>query len=229
MAVITIAREMGSLGDELGEDLAKALGYELLNKEIVRRVATKTGSLPEDVEQYDERADSAVVRFLTRVFAAHPEMAAYYSTFAHVEPTYAYGVTEPYVFYEAPAGTTKPVDPGKVVKQFEEIIREMAAGGNVVIIGRGSQVILKGQPNTYHLRTVAPVEWRLANVMKRNPDLSRQDTEELINRNDRWRERYLSVNYGARWADPMLYHMVVPMDKWEMGRLVEVLKGLAAN
>jgi len=225
MAVITIAREMGSTGDKLGRELADRLGYEFLDKEIIRQVANKIGSPEEEVEQYDEKADSRLVRFLTEVFVAHPDMQSYYSTFAHVEPSYAYGVAEPYVFYEPPRGG-KPVDPKTIVKHFEEIIREVAAKGNVVIIGRASQCILRELPGALHLRTVAPLEWRTQNVMRDNPDLSRQDTEDLVRRNDRWRDHYISLNYGCKWADPLLYHMVLSMDKWDLPRAVAMLKTL---
>jgi cytidylate kinase len=225
MAVITIAREMGSTGDKFGREIADAFGYEFLDKEIIRQVANKIGSPEEEVEQYDEKADSWLVRFLTEVFVAHPDMQSYYSTFAHVEPSYAYGVAEPYVFYEPPTGG-KPVDPKTIVKHFEEIIREVAAKGNVVIIGRASQCILQDLPGALHVRTVAPLEWRTQNVMRDNPDLSRQDAEDLIRRNDRWRDRYISVNYGCKWADPLLYHMVISMDKWELPKAVGMLKTL---
>jgi len=226
MAVITIAREMGSEGDRLGRELAQALGYEFLDKEIIRKVANRIGSPPEEVERYDEKADSWLLRFLSQVFVTHPDMASYYSTFAHVEPTYAYGVAEPYLFYEPPVGAAKPVDPTKVVKHFEQIIRDVAAKGNVVIIGRASQRVLKDLPGAIHIRTVARFEWRVNAVTRDNPALSRQDAEELIRRNDRWRERYISVNYGVSWADPFLYHMVISVDKWDWGQLVRVLKSL---
>jgi len=63
----------------------------------------------------------------------------------------------------------------------------------------------------------------LKHVMSANPDLSRQDAEDLIRRNDKWRERYLSVNYSARWADPSLYHLIVSVDKWDWPKLVDTL------
>jgi len=223
MAVITIAREMGSEGDKLGLELAEALGYEFLDKEIIRKVAAEIGSSPEEVELYDEKADSWLVRFLTQVFVAHPDVAAYYSTFANVEPTYAYGVTEPAIFYETPKGAAKPVDPGTIVKHFEEIIRQVAAKGDVVIVGRGSQVVLRDLPHTLHLRTVAPFDWRVDNVIRDNPDLSNSEAADLVARNDRWRARYVSVNYNQAWNDPLLYHAVISVDKWDWGRLVGAL------
>jgi cytidylate kinase len=224
MAVITIAREMGSEGDQLGMEVAKALGYEVLNKEIIKKVAEMTGASAQEVEHYDERADNWLARFLTQVFAAHPEMAAYYSTFAYVEPNYIYGVAEPYVFYQAPPGQAKPLDPKKVVEHVEKIIREVADKGNVVIIGRASQCILSGRADAIHLRTVGPLEWRVANVLRDNADITREQAEETIRQNDKWRERYLSVNYGADWRDPLLYHAVLSMQKCERGKLIEFVK-----
>ncbi len=224
MAVITIAREMGSDGDVLGQKLASALGYAFLNKEIIRQVADRIGASAQEVEHYDEKSDNWLMRFLSQVFMAHPDMAAYYSTFAYVEPNYIYGVSEPYVFYQMPPGQARGVDPEKIVDNFESIIREVADKGNVVIMGRASQCVLKGREDTVHLRTVGPLEWRVANVRRDNPGLSAEDAEDLIKRNDRWRERYLSVNYDADWRDPLLYHAILSMDRWDMKRLVEFVK-----
>ena len=224
MAVITIAREMGSEGDQLGIELAQALGYEILNKEIIRKVAERTGASTQEVENYDERADNWLVRFLTQVFASHPDMAAYYSTFTYAEPNFTYGVAEPYIFYQAPPGQGKPLDPKKVVEHVERIIREVADKGNVVIIGRASQCVLGDRADAIHLRTVGPLEWRVGNVLRDNPDLTRDEAEEIVKQNDRWRERYLAVNYDADWRDPLLYHSVISMQRWQRARLIEFVK-----
>lgn len=224
MAVITIAREMGSDGDRLGLDLAEALGYAFLSKEIIHKVADRVGTSTEEIEHYDEKADSWLVRFLSQMFMSHPDTAAYYSSFAYVEPNYVYGVTEPYVYYQAPPGAAKGIDPEKILKNFEIIIREVAEKGNVVIIGRASQCILKDMPGAVHLRTVAPLEWRIRNVTNDNPDLSAEEATDIIDRNDRWRERYLWVNYHEDWRNPLLYHAIVSMDKWERGKLVDFVK-----
>jgi hypothetical protein len=224
MAVITIAREMGSDGDQLGIDLAETLGYALLSKEIIHKVADRLGTSEDMVEDYDEKADNWLVRFLSQVFASRPDMAAYYSTSAYVEPNYIYGVAEPYVYYQMPPGQAKGVDPEKILENFETIIREVAAKGNVVIIGRASQCILKDASGAVHLRTVAPLEWRVKNVMRDNRDLGLEDAENLIDRNDRWRERYLSVNYHEDWRNPLLYHAVISMEKWDRKKLVDFVK-----
>ena len=133
-------------------------------------------------------------------------------------------MAEPYIFYQAPPKDGRVVDPKKIVQHFESIIREVAAKGNVVILGRASQCVLAKNPDAFHIRTVAPLEWRIRSAMKDNPEFAEGKAREAIERNDRWRERYLSVNYSADWRSPYLYHATFSMDRWERTRLVAAIK-----
>ncbi len=188
MAVITISRETGSEGDKVGRELAESLGYLFLDKEIIRQVAEKIGASPEAVERYDEKAEGRLMRFLSSIFRSHPEMVPYYGTFPQSEPAFAYGVSVPYLYYETPeGGGMVPPDPEKLVKHFEDIIKKCAREGNAVIVGRGSQCILKDVPEVVHIRTVGPLEWRVQNILRDNPDLEEDDARALIDRNDCWR------------------------------------------
>ena len=45
--------------------------------------------------------------------------------------------------------------------QVERIIRELADAGEVVIVGRGGQVVLRGRPDVWHVRVIAPPEARV--------------------------------------------------------------------
>lgn len=224
MAVFTISRETGSEGDKLGMELAEALGYEFFDKEIIRHLAQKIGTSPEEIERYDEKAEGRLVRFLTRLFRNQPDVMPYYGTFPHSEPAFSYGVSVPYLYYETPpeAGNV-PLSPEKLVEHFEIAITDLAEDGNVVLVGRGSQCILKDTPGVIHLRTVAPFDWRVANFMKANPDLPEDDARDLVERNDTWRKNYICAHYDADWNDPELYHCVLAMDKWNRPKLVSTL------
>lgn len=224
MAVITISRETGSEGDKLGMELADALGYAFVDKEIIRQVAEKIGASPEQVERYDEKAEGPLARFLSKLFRSHPEVVPYYGTFPQSEPAFAYGVSVPYLYYEAPGEEFKAVNPDEIVKHFETMIREMAAAGNVIIVGRASQCILESFPSAVHIRTVAPLQWRVEKLMAANPDVSDEDARDLVERNDSWRKNYICANYHADWDDPELYHLTVSMDRWDRVKLVSVLK-----
>jgi len=230
MAVFTISRETGSEGDKLGMDLARSLGYIFLDKEIIRQVAEKVGTSPEAIERFDEKAEGRLVRFLTRLFRSHPEVVPYYGTFPQSEPAFAYGVSVPYLYYEMPGeGPKAPPAPEKVVEHFESIIKKCAEDGNAVIVGRASQIILQDTPGVYHIRTVAPLEWRIANFRKDNPDLDEEDAADLVERNDCWRRNYICAYYDRDWRDESLYHAVISMDKWDRGELAGMLRSLAES
>lgn len=227
MAVFTISRETGSEGDKLGMELAEALGHEFVDKEIIRQVAEEIGTSPEAIERYDEKAEGRLVRFLTNLFRSNPEMVPYYGAFPQSEPAFAYGVSVPYLYYEPSGARGKPLDPDRIVEHFEAIIREMAEEGNAVIVGRGSQCILKDTPGVIHLRTVAPLQWRVNNILKDNPDLDEDEARDFIERNDCWRKNYIRAHYEVDWSDCSAYHLVISMDRWDRGELVAALKAMA--
>lgn len=55
MAIVTISRQIGSLGDEIAKALADKLGYEYMEKSKISEVLTKLGFSVSDVEIYDEK------------------------------------------------------------------------------------------------------------------------------------------------------------------------------
>ena len=58
MAIVTISRQIGSLGDEIAKALADKLGYEYMEKSKISEVLTKLGFSVSDVEIYDEKKPS---------------------------------------------------------------------------------------------------------------------------------------------------------------------------
>ena len=58
--VITIAREFGAGGGEIGRKVAKELGIQFYDKDIILRTALANPKLdPEDVRRWDERVPSS--------------------------------------------------------------------------------------------------------------------------------------------------------------------------
>ncbi len=57
MAVITVARQIGSLGDLIAEKLAEALEYDYVDNRLVEEIASITDTTPEEVEAFDEKGD----------------------------------------------------------------------------------------------------------------------------------------------------------------------------
>ncbi len=72
MQAITISREYGSGGGEIAARLATRLGWQLIDHEVVVRVAEELGVSEAEAEEYDERTESIVSRILTSLQAIPP-------------------------------------------------------------------------------------------------------------------------------------------------------------
>ena len=92
--------------------------------------------------------------------------------------------------------------------QVERIIRELADEGNVVIVGRGGQIVLRARPDVLHVRVVAPFELRL-NWLQQERGLGREAAAACLEASSRARARYIRRSYHVNVEDPSLYHLVV--------------------
>jgi cytidylate kinase len=91
---------------------------------------------------------------------------------------------------------------------MEEVIRELARDGNVIIIGRAGQAILRGCPHVLHVRVIAPAQLRAERIAKQH-DLSISGAMAQIEASDRTRRLYLKRFYNVRWDDPELYDLII--------------------
>ena len=96
----------------------------------------------------------------------------------------------------------------KLVEQSSETILRLASLGNVILIGRGANVVTARLPNVLHVRLVAPLELRVARMQKLR-GLTRKAALGLVRREDRGRVRYVKQYFGADTEDPLLYHLTL--------------------
>lgn len=80
--------------------------------------------------------------------------------------------------------------------------------GNVVIVGRGGQAILKGLPGVLHVRVQAPLDTRFGHIAYTKNIHLLGLRKEIVER-DQAAADYLRRFYDIDWADPMLYDMVI--------------------
>lgn len=93
-------------------------------------------------------------------------------------------------------------------KAVGEVMQELAAEGNVVIVGRGGQVILRDHPDALHVRVIAPVALRAARISERR-HVSRRAALAQVKASDASHQDYLSRFYRVEWDEPELYDLVV--------------------
>jgi cytidylate kinase len=102
------------------------------------------------------------------------------------------------------------------------VIRGLAHEGNVLILGRGGQVLLKNHPGALHIQTVAPRTYRVQVVAARY-GLDARDAQNRVRASDRARSDYLRRYHDADWLDPTLYHLVINSGRVPVATAAELI------
>lgn len=99
-----------------------------------------------------------------------------------------------------------------LLRQTTETILHLAELGNVILVGRASNVITRQLKNVFHVRLVAPLEARLEQVLK-TTDMNRDSALSFIKKEDAGRTRYLKRYFKADLDDPLLYDLVLNTER----------------
>ena len=181
--LITISRQYGAGGSIVATKVAEALGWSVIDNELVDEVARRIGKPAEEVAELEERAPSFGER-LARALVASPEV--------------------PLVIPD----TIENLDEPSLVKITEKVVAEAANQDRVVLVGRAAVAVLARVPGALHTRVVAPKPFRIRVLMSRlNTD--EKGAEKAINEIDARRGRYHKEYYQRDWSDPANYHMVL--------------------
>ena len=216
MPVITVARLYGAGGDSVGKMVAARLKADFLGPELIDEVAHRLELPKEEVAAADEQPGSFLSRLLVALAAASPEQGA-----TSESPAY----TPPY--------TDPQSDPRRAVLEYtQQVIREAARSGNVVIVGRGGAYILADLPGALHIFLRASEKERVKAVMERD-NLSEDEAKKKTKQVDENRRAYIRQVYGHTWDLPGHYDLVLDTGRLGYEATVEAilaaLKGRAAS
>ena len=184
MAVITIARELGSEGDKIAELLCQELGCRRVDKEILAQIAEDAGVDVETVLAKERRPAS-------RPKLVSAEMTALYRK-------------DPSAF------RNKSVLDDQTYQQLlQQTMEQFAQAGNAVIVGRGGQMVLRDWPAALHVRLYAPIEARVQCLVERL-NISAQEAERRLTRSDEQKREYIrQMHQYADWASLKHYHVII--------------------
>lgn len=199
MRAITISREYGSGGGEIATRLAHKLGWRLVDHEVVVRVAKELGVSEADAAEHDERTESLFSRILTSMQSIQP-------------PVYVEASTAPFLL----------TNENDYRNALNKVVTAAVVSGNVVIVGRGSQVLLAQRRDVLHVRIVASLEGRIQYVMSRE-GLAQDAARSRIQAKDRDRARYLQAEYQRDPADAHLYDLVVNTNVIDLDSAVDLI------
>jgi len=237
--VITISRELGSRGSYIATAVAKTLGLRYIDREILDRAAELSGYPDaEMIQQLEEQ--ERVPGVLAKVVNALNTLPLIPSIpSATLREGYFYdeqmaalmvqdGLTRDQAFVRVLETARRMEASATYAKLVHQVIGEYAEKGNVIIVGRGAQIVLRDFPGALHVRLHAPLEVRILHLMERL-GLERKEAERQIHQSDKERQRYLKHFYNAAWDDPVLYHLTINTGKIAADWATQVICDLAKH
>jgi Cytidylate kinase-like family len=198
MALVTISAAYGALGGEVGHKLAERLDVPFLDRAIPVEVAERLAVPLEEAETLDEAPGSLIERLLG----------------SFIQMGGLYGATM------APLGGVP--DEATFRKATEDIIRQHAASGDGVILGRAGMLVLADHPHVVRVRLGGPREARIEQAM-RDHDLTREQAERQARENDGVREAWIQRFYGRDVKDPSLYDLVINATRFDADACVALI------
>ncbi|RKX28514.1 MAG: hypothetical protein DRP71_17270 [Verrucomicrobia bacterium] len=93
-----------------------------------------------------------------------------------------------------------------------ETVLKLALLGQVILVGRGTNLMTASMPGVLHVRLIGSVEKRVAHVA-RYYDLAEDEARKLIRKKDAAGRRFVRQHFGYKNADPMIYDLVINTDR----------------
>lgn len=208
MPVVTISSQRGAGAREVGQGVAERLQLDYVDHQVLIESAQILGVTVNRVAARDEKIESLRQRlghFLERAL----ERSAGGGT---GDPFIGAGTLEMMLSQTYQDVTDEDgavrVDDNAYLETITRVITDVADRGSVVIVGRGSQMILQGWPNTVHLQLVADLPLRVAR-MRQWESLNEEEARRRIKDFDRSRARFHKRFWKIDVLDPQLYDAVL--------------------
>jgi cytidylate kinase len=190
--IVTIGRQFGAGGLEIGRKLAEALGVPFYDRELLAHAAKASGLSENLFAQHDEKPAEAFV------------LASWGAPFHSAEPSIGQQVC---------------------LAQFQAI-RDIAAKGGCVIVGRAADFVLDGRPHLVRVFLHAALEVRVARVRARQ-SIPEAEARKLVRIADRRRAAFYDYFTDRKWGDTRTYDLCLDTGRIEPARAVAVIRAYA--
>src|SRR2546427_9150854 len=153
--VVTIAMTTGARAEQVGRLVAERLGFQYINDEIIDRAAEHAGVSRREVAEV-ERSPSLISRIITAIGSG---------------PLNEYGTG---------LLAADEIDASPSYRRLiQEVIREVPAQGNVVILAHGASILLAGAPGLLRVLVTASPATRADRLIVECGQDERQATREI--------------------------------------------------
>ena len=181
--IITIGRQFGSGGREIGEKVAEYFDIKCYDKELLSRAAKESGFCEEMIQNHDERPTNSFLYNL-------------------VMDTYSFG-------YNASSFVDMPISHKVFLAQFDTI-KKIADEGPCVIVGRCADYALADYKNVLNLFIHADEEAKIKRLKERFDDVTSDDkAREMMSKKDKQRQSYYNYYSSKKWGRADSYDLCI--------------------
>lgn len=193
--VITIARQFGSGGREIGRKLADKLGIKFYDKELISLAAKESGMSPEIFEEVDEKATNSLL--------------------------YALSVGAVTIGNNFSIVPNVPMNDRLFLLQHD-IIKKVSADP-CVIVGRCADYVLKDRTDCIKLFIYADLQKRVEYAVKVH-NVPREKAPSVIQKTDKSRANYYNYYSTDKWGDPKNYDLCINSGSLGSDKSVELIE-----
>ena len=179
--VITIGRQFGSAGREIGEKVAEHFGIKCYDKELLTRAAKESGFCEEMIQNHDEKPTNSFLYNL-------------------VMDTYSFG-------YNTSSFVDMPISHKVFLAQFDTI-KKIAQEESCVIVGRCADYALADRDNVVNLFIYGREEAKTQRIMERY-NLSESKARDMIIKKDKQRQSYYNYYSSKKWGRADSYDLCI--------------------
>lgn len=194
--IITIGREYGSGGREIGEKLAQALDIPFYDKELLTRASEESGIQSHIFERADEKTSRSMMFSMGWSSSVYPGN---------------------YMYYNSDMLTND-----SLFSIQADVIRKVAAEGSCVIVGRCADYLLEGTPGLLKVFIHADMEFRKERIM-RLYKVAEKDVAGVIKRTDRQRSKYYDFYTAQEWGEARNYNICLDTSYFTPDGVVNIL------
>ena len=187
MAVITISAEYGTQAEKVAALTAEKLNYEFVGDEMVSSIAKELNLSESEAKIFRHQgAQSKMLRFLDR----------YTCTIVQKVVDRQHGCLDDDAYYQV----------------TRKLVENLYDEGAVVVLGWGGQCILRGKPNTLHVRLKQDPAVKIETAMAQK-DLDESGARAFVETEEHDGAEYIRTYFKEDWNDARLYDLVVDMGK----------------
>lgn len=196
MAIITISSDCGTESEKVASQVAKKLGYEYIGNQLISEIARELKVSESEAEMFRKTSQSRILRFVDR---------------------YTCSIVQRVVDREQGC-----LDDGKFFDVTKRLVEKIYDVGNAIIIGWGGQCLLKGKPNTLHVRLTKEESEKIKTVMAER-HLDEKAARAYIDREEGDLRAYMKQYFHEDWDNARLYDLIIDMGKISADQAVDLI------